>query len=78
MNEGNQGAIELSKNPRLHNRTKHIDVAYNIIRQKVNDKSINVKYCSKGQMLADVMTKSLPRQTFQKFRDMLNVKEMID
>ena len=57
MNEGNQGAIELSKNPRLHNRTKHIDVAYNIVRQKVNDKSINVKYCSKGQMLADVMTK---------------------
>ena len=63
MNEVNQGAIELSKNPRFHNRTKHIDVAYHFIRQKVNDR-FNVKYCSTGQMLADVMTKSLPRQTF--------------
>ena len=77
MNEDNQGAIELSKNPRFHNRTKHIDVAYHFIREKVNDKSINVKYCSTDQMLADVMTKSLPRQTFQKFRDMLNVKEIL-
>ena len=77
MNEDNQGAIELSKNPRFHNRTKHIDVAYHFMRQKVNDKSINVKYCSTDQMLADVMPKSLPRQTFQKFRDMLNVKEII-
>lgn len=76
MNEDNQGAIELSKNPRFHNRTKHIDVAYHFIREKVNDRSINVKYCSTDQMLADIMTKSLPRQTFQKFRDMLNVKEI--
>ena len=44
MNEDNQGAIELSKNPRFHNRTKHIDVAYHFVREKVNDKSINVKY----------------------------------
>ena len=44
MNEDNQGAIDLSKNPRFHNRTKHIDVAYQSIREKVNDKSINVKY----------------------------------
>ena len=51
MNEDNQGAIELSKNPRFHNRTKHIDVAYHFIREKVNDKSINVKYCRTDQML---------------------------
>ena len=44
MNGDNQGAIELSMNPRFHDRTKHIDVAYHSIREKVNDKSINVKY----------------------------------
>ena len=44
MNGDNQGAIELSMNPRFHNRTKHIDVAYHSIREKVNDKSINEKY----------------------------------
>ncbi len=50
MNEDNQAAIELSRNPRFHNRTKHIDVAYHFVREKVNDKSINVKYCSTDQM----------------------------
>ena len=62
MNEDNQGAIELSKNPRFHNRTKHIDVAYHFTREKVNDKSIDVKYCSTDQMLAvyqDKLFKSL-------------------
>ena len=29
--EDNQGAIELSKNPKFHNRTKHIDVAYHLV-----------------------------------------------
>ena len=41
-------------------------MAYHFIREKVNDKSINVKYCSTDQVLADVVTKSLQRQTFQK------------
>ena len=77
MNEDNQGAIELSRNPRFHKRTKHIDVAYHFVREKVNDKSIKVSYCPTDQMLADIMTKSLPRQTFQKFRDMLNVSEIL-
>ena len=77
MNEDNQGAIELSRNPRFHKRTKHIDVAYHFVREKVNDKSIKVSYCPTDQMLADIMMKRLPRQTFQKFRDMLNVREIL-
>ena len=32
--EDNQGAIELSKNAKFHNRTKHIDVAYIILLEK--------------------------------------------
>ncbi len=77
MNEDNQEAIELSWNPRFYNHTKHIDVAYHFVQEKVNDKSINVKYCSTDQMLADVMMNSLPKQTFQTFRDMLNIKEIL-
>ena len=41
-------------------------MAYHFIPEKVNDKSVNVKYCSTDQVLADVVTKSLQRQTFQK------------
>ena len=43
--EDNQGAIELAKNPRFHNRTKHIDVSFHYIREHVNIKTVSVKYC---------------------------------
>ena len=29
--EDNQGAIQLSRNPRFDNRTKHIDVSYHFV-----------------------------------------------
>ena len=74
--EDNQGAIELAKNPKFHNRTKHIDVSFHFIRQQVNLKAIAVKYCPTENMLADVMTKGLPSITFQRFRDNLGVKEI--
>ena len=74
--EDNQGAIELARNPKFHNRTKHIDVSLHFIREQVNLKAISVKYCPTEDMLADIMTKGLPRVTFQKFRDNLGVKEV--
>ena len=33
--EDNQGAIELPKNPKSHNRTQHIDISYHFIRERV-------------------------------------------
>ena len=38
--EDNQGAIQLSRNPKFHNRTKHIDIAFHFVREKVQDKSV--------------------------------------
>ena len=45
IHEDNNGAIELSKNPKFHDRTKHIDVAHHFVREKVAQNSISVKYC---------------------------------
>ena len=70
------GAIELSKNPRFHERTKHIDVSYHFVREQVKLNNIIVKYCPTQDMLADVMTKGLAKDTFQKFRDKLDVKKL--
>ena len=57
--EDNQGATELSKNPKFHNRTKHIDVSYHYVREQVNLNIISVKYRPTEGMIADVMTKGL-------------------
>ena len=74
--EDNQGAIELSRKPKFHNRTKHIDIAHHFIREKVKDKVIYVKYCETEQMLADIMTKPLSKVLFEKFRNKLGVEEV--
>ncbi len=71
--EDNQGAIKLSKNPQFHNRTKHIDITYHFIREKVLSDEIEVSYCPTDSMSADILTKGLTRNKFEKFRDSLNI-----
>ena len=57
--EDNQGAIHLTRNPKFHNRTKHIDICYHFVREKVASEEICVAYCPTQDMLADIMTKGL-------------------
>jgi hypothetical protein len=55
----NQGSIKLSKNPESHRRTKHIDVRYHYIRERVNEGTLLLDYVSTKEMAADVLTKPL-------------------
>ena len=71
--EDNQSSIELSKNPKFHNRTKHIDVSFHFVRERVADNSVEVKYCPTEDMAADMMTKGLTKAKFEKFRDMIGI-----
>ena len=75
--EDNQGAIELSKNPKHHNRTKHIDISYHFVHEKVASNEIAAEYCPSEEMLADIMTKGLPKISFEKMRTALGVQETV-
>ena len=75
--EDNNGAIELSKNPKFHNRTKHIDVAYHFTRERVASNELSVVYCHTDEMVADVMTKGLGRIKFERFRGMMGVQRVL-
>ena len=59
--EDNQGCIAMAKNPVNHERTKHIDIRYNFVRERVEDKTVVVKYLETTEMLADILTKGLSR-----------------
>jgi hypothetical protein len=74
LREDNQGAIDLSRNPKHHGRTKHIDVSFHFTRERIATKEIDVKYVPSTKNLADVMTKPLPRVPFENFRDELGVR----
>ena len=62
----NQSVIRLAKNPEFHKRTKHIDVQYHFIREKTISGEINPIYVQSEYQLADIFTKPLPRDRFEK------------
>lgn len=59
IHEDNQAAIALSKNPQFHDRTKHIQVKYHWIREKVANGTFKLTYISTKHQLADLLTKAL-------------------
>ena len=74
LNEDNLGALNLAKNSSFHARTKHIDIRFHFIRSMVDNKEIEINYCSTKEMIADVLTKGLDRTSFQKFRQAMGIK----
>ena len=64
----NQGAICVAKNTSSSRRTKHIDIRYHFVRDQTLRGTIKFQYCSTENMLADILTKSLARVKFEKFR----------
>ena len=66
--EDNQAAICLSKNPQGHGKSKHIDIKYHYIRDQVHNRTIELKYCPTENMVADMLTKGLARERFEKLR----------
>jgi hypothetical protein len=65
--EDNKSAIALASNSSHHQRTKHIDVQYHFIREKIQSKEIAILHAATGDQLADAMTKGLGRNLFNKF-----------
>lgn len=69
----NQNAIQLVRNPVFHKRTKHIDVHFHFIREKVNEKKIKVEYVPSENQRADIFTKALPQDRFRDLCFKLNM-----
>ena len=63
----NQGAIALVKNPIQHNRSKHIDIKFHFIREKYNQKLIEISYIPTGENIADVFTKPMTKPKLNTF-----------
>ncbi|TVY53274.1 Copia protein [Lachnellula suecica] len=67
------GAIAFTKNPYLHERSKHIDICYYYIRDLAKKKCISVIYILTIEMVTDGFTKPLERILFTKFKSMLGL-----
>ncbi|CAL8082925.1 unnamed protein product [Prunus armeniaca] len=51
------GAISLTSNPIFQSHTRHIEVDYHCVREKVIHKELEVDYISSKDQLADLLTK---------------------
>jgi hypothetical protein len=76
--QDNRSAILLEKNGRgsSSKRTRHIDIRYFFIKDRVDKQEITIEYCATEKMLADFLTKPLQGRLFNQARDtIMNRKE---
>ena len=71
--QDNQSAILLEKNgQRLSTkRTRHLNMRYFFVTDRIQAKELTVEYCPTGDMWADIHTKPLQGAAFVKFRELI-------
>jgi len=69
----NVSALALASNPMYHTRTKHIEVNYHFVREKVINGDISVKFISTLDQIADIFTKGLSSSRFNILKSKLLV-----
>ncbi|KAM1465721.1 hypothetical protein COP2_045561 [Malus domestica] len=70
----NKSAIALAFNPVFHARTKHVEIDYHYIREKVLSGTVSVHHVTSLLQLADIFTKSLPAPRFAELTSKLSVR----
>ncbi|GAA0151404.1 transmembrane signal receptor [Lithospermum erythrorhizon] len=73
INCDNSSTIKLSKNPVMHGRCKHIDIRYHFLRDLTKEETIELIHCGSTDQIADVMTKPLKTDQFQKLRAIMGI-----
>ncbi|GJR18261.1 retrovirus-related pol polyprotein from transposon TNT 1-94 [Tanacetum coccineum] len=72
----NKSAIALCCNNVQHSRLKHIDVRYHFIKEQVKNGVVELYFVKTKYQLADIFTKSLPRERFKFLINKLGMKSM--
>jgi hypothetical protein len=71
--QDNKSSILLEKNGKASSskRTKHINIWYFFITDRVKKEEVSVVWCPTGDIIGDFATKPLQGALFRKFRDQI-------
>ncbi|RVW80446.1 Retrovirus-related Pol polyprotein from transposon RE1 [Vitis vinifera] len=72
----NKAACDIAHNPIQHDRTKHVEVDRFFIKEKLDDKIVELPKIRSKDQLADILTKAVSRQVFSKFLDKLGMYDI--
>ena len=65
----NQSAIFVAENLVNNSRSKHIDIRYHFVREKVEEGILEISHVPTENNLADIFTKPLTTEVFVRLRD---------
>ena len=74
----NTSAINLSKNPIQHSRTKHIEVKHHLLRDHVLKGDISLNFIPTNAQYTNIFTKPLKNKDFMKIRRELGICLFLD
>ena len=69
----NIGATYLSTNPVFHAHTKHIEIDFHFVRERVAHKLLEIRLIASADQVADGFTKPIAASKIAKFRSDLNL-----
>ncbi|CAG9136501.1 unnamed protein product [Plutella xylostella] len=69
----NQNSIKLAHNNAYHSRTKHIDIRHHFVRDTLSHQNITLSYVPTQNMVADILTKPLPKLKHNRYLNALGL-----
>lgn len=72
----NKSTIQIVANPVFHKRTKHIEINFHVVREKVLAGTIHLMHVITKEQVADIFTKSLHPDPFNTLQVKLRMIDM--
>ena len=74
----NKSAVMYSNNNRSSTKSKHIDIKFLVVKERVQSGQIYIEHLGTNSMIADPLTKGLPPKVFHEHTSHMGVVELQD